>query len=704
MRKRDALVESNKAESVIEREPPKEDDEEEEEDERIICCSLCYCSADYSDKSYFCQQARDADSDLEGEQPKLLPLELFNAHNALVFCDSCDRPYHQRCHFIPVINLPRGKWHCFICTSTPQLVSNNQTKNKERKTKKQQEGKRWTKSLIEKALYQMEKEAGDLEQKWEFDVRAQKSVAFKAEMRRLRGGLSQQLQNIRLAQMSLKAYTTGRRTLSTTALLKSQELSQTTTKLNSAKLRVRQLLQSLEKYMKGDDVEWKILMEFIERNPGEAHVWFPFGKKQRRQQPRLQDEESVSPGLHQNGIPQQINVDSTALIKTQIKKQHSEHHKTSSSTTIPAEDDDSGISLDNLKCCSCLRGEATDENDLLLCDGVGCFRAYHMHCLSPIMTPDKAAAEDDWFCPICTALAKLVAEVQSEYIGDEWHNDEDGSIISWDQVNDVFPEAEKEYEMTIKWKNNQIDEETKRYLTAMFGDDDDKGFEVEEDQTNLDMLQEEDDEDDDFDPEQKNKDGNDSASENDDDSSNATLQDLSSVELRIEQRELNALSEGGSSDSDSSNEGSTQRRRSRRIRSTRSSRANTDDDETGDEKRKATDIGALDESNIVQGKRRRRKIDYRLLNDSMFGKLSTKEKKMIDDQDDFQYKAPMRSASSPSDDSSQDDTNEEAIDTEDSTTEEISGEERSQDQRQELDNNIIKSPVKKRPKTKRLAN
>eukprot|EP00546_Thalassionema_frauenfeldii_P010820 CAMPEP_0178931208 /NCGR_PEP_ID=MMETSP0786-20121207/21773_1 /TAXON_ID=186022 /ORGANISM="Thalassionema frauenfeldii, Strain CCMP 1798" /LENGTH=657 /DNA_ID=CAMNT_0020608041 /DNA_START=38 /DNA_END=2012 /DNA_ORIENTATION=+ len=654
MIKKDVPLNQDKEESGLHRETPEEDDDKEEE-ERTICCTLCYCSADYSDKSYFCQKTRDADSDLEGEQPKLLPMELYDPHNALVFCDSCDRPYHQ-------------------------LMD---------------------KTLLKNKLYQMEEEIGDLEQRWEFEVRAQKIVAFKAEIRRLRGGLSQQMQNIRLAQMSLKAYTTGRRTFSTVALMKSQELSQTVTKLNSAKLRVRQLLKSLEKYMKGDDVEWIILMDFLKQNPSEAKAWFPFGQKERRQQPRLRDEESTSPEPRQNGIPKHINLDAVALLTNQNKKLNHSNSKPSISGNISAEDDDSGISLDDLKCCICFRGEATDE---IMCDGVGCFRAYHMHCLSPVMTPEKAEAEDDWFCPICTALAKLVAEVQSEYTGDEWHNDEDGSITSWDHVDDVFPEAEKEYEMTMKWKNNQIDEETKKYLISMFGDDNDMGSEIEEDKSNLEILGEDDDEDDDFDPEQKTLNDNDSVSNHDDDSSNATLQDLSSVEMHIEQRELNALSEGGSSDSDSdkNDEGSISRRRSRRIRSARSSRANTDDEETEDEN-KSNDIGALHESNILQGKRRRRKINYRLLNDSMFGKLSTKEKKNIDDQDDFQYKAPVRSASSScleSDNSSEGSTKEE-VDTGVSTTNGVSDDDVSEDQQRDLGKKVEKLPAKKRQKIKR---
>jgi len=687
---------------------------EEEEETKLICCVICYNAVDYSDRTYFCQEARNADSDLEGEQPKLLPLELFDAHNALVFCDSCDRPYHQHCHFIPVINLPRGNWHCFICTSTSQLVSSSRkttkkkqaSKKKQQNNQKQQHQKQWNKRILEEELYQMDEPWGNLELRWEFDVRNQKIAAFKTEVRRLRSGLSQQLQNIRLAQMSLKAFTTGRRALSTAALLNSQELSQTMVKLNSAKLRVRQLFQSLEMYMKGDDPQWDILIKFLEKNPKETPAWFPFGQHPRRQPPRLRDEPKES--KKRDGIPQHIHVNNSTCKK---KKESRSHVSNSKNATM--KDDDSGISLDNLKCCVCFRGDATDNNDLLMCDGVGCFRAHHMHCLLPIMTPEKADEQEDWFCPVCTTLAKLVEEVQSEYTGDNWQDEESGSVASWEQTDDIFPEAEKEYEMTMNWKKNKIDEETKRYLTGLFGDDNNKEFEMEEQEGNNSIGSEDDDDDDDFDPEQKRNDKgeNNNASDDDDDSSNVTLQDMSSVELHIGRGELNALSDEESSENDDSendddkNEAGTKpARRSRRIRSARSSRANNNSDKEDivKEEKQSTDTGALDESNILQGKRRRRKIDYRKLNDSMFGKLSAKEKRKIDDLDDFQYKAPTRTAISSScseADESSEEGDERGGDTDRSTSTAVSDEEGLENDQKQADNNTANEPLPKKRKT-----
>ena len=59
------------------------------------------------------------------------------------------------------------------------------------------------------------------------------------------------------------------------------------------------------------------------------------------------------------------------------------------------DDDDSGITLDDLQCCICMIGDASDDNDVILCDGIGCYRAYHMKCVYPHVTPEEIADEDD---------------------------------------------------------------------------------------------------------------------------------------------------------------------------------------------------------------------------------------------------------------------------------------------------------------------
>jgi hypothetical protein len=50
---------------------------------------------------------------------------------------------------------------------------------------------------------------------------------------------------------------------------------------------------------------------------------------------------------------------------------------------IPQEhyDEDEELAAEHIVCCACGNEEADDDNDILLCDGHGCSRAYHVQCL-----------------------------------------------------------------------------------------------------------------------------------------------------------------------------------------------------------------------------------------------------------------------------------------------------------------------------------
>ena len=49
-------------------------------------------------------------------------------------------------------------------------------------------------------------------------------------------------------------------------------------------------------------------------------------------------------------------------------------------------------------CSFCLESEVTEDNDILLCDGEGCYRAYHYSCLNPAVTKNELDALEEWFC------------------------------------------------------------------------------------------------------------------------------------------------------------------------------------------------------------------------------------------------------------------------------------------------------------------
>ena len=74
-----------------------------------IHCCLCNLSIDYSDKELFVSEEADAGED-NIENVKL-PHELYDPQNGILICDSpgCNRAYHQRCHFIPVLSIPKGR-------------------------------------------------------------------------------------------------------------------------------------------------------------------------------------------------------------------------------------------------------------------------------------------------------------------------------------------------------------------------------------------------------------------------------------------------------------------------------------------------------------------------------------------------------------------------------------------------------------------
>jgi hypothetical protein len=221
--------------------------------------------------------------------------------------------------------------------------------------------------------------------------------------------------------------------------------------------------------------------------------------------------------------------------------------------------------------------------------------------------------QDDWFCPICTATTELIASVQSEYYGDDWEKKahDDDTIVSWEHVSDVFPEAEHEYEMTMKWKAGKEDEETVEFLTSLLGFNASRAG-LKRDSDEDDEEEDDDDpEDDDFDLEKFHNRSRDAEEEDGSvASSQATLQDMSSVELNIGRAELNALSSGESSDEEEESGDESSAPRPRRSRRRRASRAGSTASTSGDSFLRP-DIGTLHESNIVEGKRPRKPVDYR---------------------------------------------------------------------------------------------
>lgn len=625
----------------------------------VGACCLCHCALDYSDRAAFYRDDRfeDYNDDSDEEEyffrPKdpFLDESLYDANNALVYCDSCERMYHQKCHFVPLTLVPRGRWHCMVC----QAAADSKKKLESTDTAK----------LFMSPPHASMREA---ERTWEEKTAHRKALAWRSEFKRLRQHIQLQFANFRHATAALETLTGTQRNRKHFHG-SSQEMAQTLHKLATAKWRLRQVIENLDDIRQSTDQRWRLLMTFANECDEEfcRRVLFPFGRSHpHRIVPRTpemaEDEKAKADAAVASSetVPTEIILDR----KTGkcAKSQSSEVTRESKAT----KDDDSGISLDDLKCCICLANDATDDNDLILCDGKGCYRAYHMQCVVPHVKPDEVGEEnDDWFCPLCQALAELMLLIQSEYMGDDWEQrrlqraidgrkkpemGEEDSLKSWDAVEDVFPDAKWQFETATKLREGVRNAATNELLRQVLGTDD-----IGSSGTGEGADDDDDEEDEHFDPEafeaarrkireEEEDDGDDSTH-----SSQATLVEMSSVELEIGKDELAALSE----DDDSENEGSSGDdsedstgssggyRRSRRLRKLLAANEN------------GSDIGKLDEHNIISGKRGRKPVDYRKLNDAMFGDLPASEVASIDDNDEFVAK---RSFKSMSDDDSSDES------------------------------------------------
>lgn len=699
-------------------------DADDEGSIHIGACSLCHCALDYSDRAAFFREDREEDykqksddatsesSYFFGKEDPYLPESLWDANNALVYCDSCERMYHQKCHYVPIFSVPRGSWHCLYCVSQKQCLP----ANKPKKSKETNNGhkKRNKEPLLEffKQLHaanisipsSFEKddnskspsvrdllfvsppipEVAEWEKRWEAASRFLKASTWHGAFSQIRNAISGQLATHRLAQAGLQTWTSTSHNFH--FFQNSQELHDTLIKMFGAQYRIRSWMLAIESCRSTWPGErmWQALLEWT-KTYKKSHaefvkrVIFPFGDKHpRRIEPktpeyRLHREEA------EQSVPDQINIYAAAETATKLTKKAQTAAK--QTLTDKEKDDDSGITLDELVCCVCMENHATDENDLVLCDGRGCFRAYHQHCVKPAVS--LSDNEDDWFCPLCSGQADLLHYVQSGYMGDEWEQrriqrhliaeemknsgkkrkntediDDSSSLRSWADVNDVFPNAEADYPAAVMLRKGKKNAASNALVARVLGLDEDSNGQMEDGDDEIE-------EDEQFDlnsyqrkrmEERENARMASDNSSNDDttDSSAATLVEMSSVELEIDRAELAALSDNENDDMDghSKADGKSKNARGMRLRSKR-----VYNNAVG---YTLGDIGKLDESNILDGKRGRAPVDYIVLNRSLFGDLSRDEAAEIDDGDDFVIKGTStksRSRDSESTSASSDENN-----------------------------------------------
>lgn len=109
------------------------------------------------------------------------------------------------------------------------------------------------------------------------------------------------------------------------------------------------------------------------------------------------------------------------------------------------------LDADEIQCSRCGVDDSTDENDILLCDYIGCGRAYHQYCQDPptLVVP---AEDEDWLCNKCSVIVKFLAMLADEF-GVE--------VSSWRQL---WPENELQQEFRyIEWQEEQYNTQTSEF-------------------------------------------------------------------------------------------------------------------------------------------------------------------------------------------------------------------------------------------------
>jgi hypothetical protein len=93
---------------------------------------------------------------------------------------------------------------------------------------------------------------------------------------------------------------------------------------------------------------------------------------------------------------------------------------------------------DRIYCSRCSSTVTADDNDILLCDSEGCFRAFHQQCQVPVVTTESIPQGDEqWFCGSCLAIFNALKAIN--YACDTTH----------EKIGDVFPELPQEEEALL---------------------------------------------------------------------------------------------------------------------------------------------------------------------------------------------------------------------------------------------------------------
>jgi len=511
-----------------------------------LVCYNCRASHDYSDEAKY-----------------TLNNPFFDPCNAVLLWDAPNcraQAFHQRCHFVPIFSIPRGEWICLLCQYEQSL--------QKKTTKHFAKAATVAESQPVANASSLSVSAGDdtaLLKKFDREAANLKAEATQVQLSRLGKSIEHSLSNIRTAEHTISFYTNTerlRKDLVASFPRIPSELLHAKIKCSQNKFKIRQQLLSLKRYISDPPP---------------------------RPEPRFAKVSNINGSELQHDLLEQDNSSEKERKQKSANSDDSENQSVSESDIV---------------CCVCHDGTSNPHNDIILCDGLKCKRAFHMKCIRPkLNVSDLQSQKNDWFCPFCDTLRELTRYAQETYYGDHGYSPDS----PWKTADDVFPEAKIEYTVALLLK------ERKAPLKALFGEVTDLADLG--DDMNIGSSDDDDEEFDEEDSSDENSLGSVSTSSTDSENGEGDSREIAKNELRY-------LSDADESSNSGYAENSEKRKRQKaQIAS-------------------ISDPGKFDKKNIVQGKRRRSNVDYTKLNSALFGDSSvshTKKTVDIDDDDEFEH-------------------------------------------------------------------
>mmetsp|Transcript_18532 Transcript_18532/g.56929 ORF Transcript_18532/g.56929 Transcript_18532/m.56929 type:complete len:452 (+) Transcript_18532:1071-2426(+) len=105
---------------------------------------------------------------------------------------------------------------------------------------------------------------------------------------------------------------------------------------------------------------------------------------------------------------------------------------------------DDEVDVEEVGCSFCGGFTSDETNDIVLCDRKGCFRAFHVDCCDPPLTPEQLGdLDDDWFCHQCNCSQRIVDKI-NEKLDRSYHDPDRWTTLfesDDDEEDDVGPPA-----------------------------------------------------------------------------------------------------------------------------------------------------------------------------------------------------------------------------------------------------------------------